>query len=179
MKLRFLILSSVVLFSYGLVSAQKIDIKDQGPEVGSIFPDFEYETLEGEKVTLASFSDKVLVINTWFVGCGGCKQEEPYLTQLTTEYKENPNVVFLAFAMSSPNKIQRYLDKNGDYGYQQVSLSRKEVLEKYTVIISPSHFIIKDGVLIAKYIGSPMIPNYSNLELFKEEIEKAIKGYEP
>lgn len=37
MKLRFLILSSVVLFSCGLVSAQKIDIKDQGPEVGSIF----------------------------------------------------------------------------------------------------------------------------------------------
>lgn len=156
------------------MSAQKIDIKDQGPEVGGIFPDFEYETLEGEKVDLASLSDKVIVINTWFVGCSGCKAEEPYLTKLTEQYKDNPNVVFLAFAMSSPNKIQRYLEKNGDYGYQQVSLSRKEMLDKYTVVISPSHFIIKDGVLIAKYIGSPMIPNYSNLELFKEEIKKAV-----
>jgi peroxiredoxin len=173
MKIKFLILSLSLILCCHLAFAQKINIEDQGPEVGSIFPDFEYETLEGEKVNLASLSDKVIVINTWFVGCSGCKAEEPYLAKLTEEYKDNDNVVFIALAMSSPNKIQRYLERNGDYGYHQVSVPRKEILEKYRVVISPSHFIVKNGVLIAKYIGSPMVPHYSNLELFKEEIGKA------
>ncbi|MCH7398766.1 redoxin domain-containing protein [Belliella sp. DSM 107340] len=175
MKIKFLILSMAFFLHSHFSSAQKIKIEDQGPEVGSMFPDFEYETLDGEKVALGSYSDKVVVINTWFVGCSGCKVEEPYLAKLTEEYKDNDSVVFIALAMSSPNKIQRYLERNGDYGYLQVSVPRKEILEKYRVVISPSHFIVKDGVLVAKYIGSPMVPHYSNLELFREEIEKAVK----
>ncbi|WP_373496157.1 peroxiredoxin family protein [Aquiflexum sp.] len=149
---------------------------NQGPEIEEVFPDFDYVTLAGNQVSLSSFSDKVVVINVWFVGCTGCKQEEPTLKKITDKYKDRDDVVFLAFAMSNPNKIEKYLQKNGDYGYQQISLTRQEVKEKFGVIISPSHFVIKDGILLSKFIGTPLIPYTSGLDLFQEGIGKAVKG---
>lgn len=174
---RIILIALTVLFlGLNIVYGQNTGLEDQGPQVGGEFPDFLYETLDGVEFDFSSIKGEVVVINIWFVGCTGCKQEEPYLKEVAQKYKHRGDVIFLGFAMSSPSKIRKYLDKNGDYGFHQISLTRKEVKEKFNVVISPSHFIIKDGKLLSKFIGAPLVPHTSALNLFQEELEKAILG---
>ncbi|MDR7128778.1 cytochrome oxidase Cu insertion factor (SCO1/SenC/PrrC family) [Algoriphagus sp. 4150] len=61
--------------------------------------------MEGNKTDYKDLKDKLIILNTWFVGCKGCKEEEENLKQLTEEFKDRKDIVFLSFAMSSPQKI--------------------------------------------------------------------------
>ncbi|HSF52276.1 MAG TPA: TlpA disulfide reductase family protein, partial [Algoriphagus sp.] len=143
----------------------------QGPPIDSLFPEFSYLTISGDSVDLKLLKEKVVVINIWFVGCKGCKQEEPYLKKITESHQDDSEVVFLGFCMSKPDKIIKYLEKNGEIGYQNISLSRDEVLERFDVVMSPTHFVIKAGVLKAKYTG-PIMPETKSLEWLSAEINK-------
>lgn len=56
--------------------------------------------------------------------------------------------------------------------------TRKEVKEKFGDIISPSHFIVKDGKLASKFIDSSLVPYLAYWDLLQVELEKTIKGFE-
>jgi peroxiredoxin len=150
--------------------AQPIDLENQGPTIGDRFPDFLYITIEGDTINSSELKNKIIVINIWFVGCKGCKQEEPYLRTLTEKYQRNEKFLFLGFCMSKASRIANYFERNQDFGYRSISLTRKEVEEKYNVISSPTHFIIKNGILMAKYTGP--LASLNTRKWFEEELKK-------
>jgi thiol-disulfide isomerase/thioredoxin len=49
-------------------------------------PAFELEDLSGNKVSLASYKGKALLINFWATWCGPCKLETPWLVELRNKY---------------------------------------------------------------------------------------------
>jgi hypothetical protein len=53
--------------------------------------------------------------------------------------------------MSKEQKVQKHFEKNGSFGYETALMERKEVEEKYGVYTSPTHFIVKDGILVEKF----------------------------
>jgi peroxiredoxin len=119
-----------------------------GLPIGTEFPEFEYVDLDGKKLEYSELKDKVIVLNTWFVGCSGCKAEEENLKELTSTLGDREDIVFLSFAMSSPQKIERYFSKRGDFGYRTASIDRKWINENFKIEMSPTHYIIKDGILV-------------------------------
>lgn len=147
---------------------EQIKSQTEGPELGEKFPDFEYQNLQGEVIHSEELKDKLVVINSWFVGCTGCKQEEENLRKLTQELSDYENIVFLSFAMSSPQKIERYFSKRGDFGYQTASVERKWLENNFKVRLSPTHFIIRDGVLVEK-ISMP-IADQQTFDWYKNRI---------
>lgn len=58
------------------------------PMVGKQAPDFTLEDLHGNKVSLASFKGKPLLINFWATWCGPCKLETPWLVDLSKKYAQ-------------------------------------------------------------------------------------------
>jgi len=144
--------------------------KDQslGLPIGSNFPEFDFIDLDGTKFEYADLKDKLIVLNAWFVGCTGCKQEEEFLKELTSDFKDRDDVVFLSFAMSSPQKIERYFSKRGDFGYKTASVERIWVIENFKIQFSPTHWIIKDGVLV-EFISMP-IATSQLLDWYKNRI---------
>lgn len=144
--------------------------KDQslGLPIGSNFPEFDYIDLDGTKFEYADLKDKLIVLNTWFVGCTGCKQEEEFLKELTSDFKDRDDIIFLSFAMSSPQKIERYYSKRGDFGYKTASVERKWVIENFKIQLSPTHYIIKDGILV-ELISMP-IATSQLLDWYKNRI---------
>lgn len=124
--------------------------KDQtlGLPIGSNFPEFDYVDLDGTKIENDDLKDNLIVLNTWFVGWTGCKYEEEFLKKLTSDFKDRDDIVFLSFSMSSPKKIERYFSKRGDFGYKTASVSREWVNETFKITLSPTHYIIKDGILV-------------------------------
>lgn len=119
-----------------------------GLSIGTEFPEFEYIDLDGNKLEYSDIKDKLIVLNTWFVGCTGCKQEEENLKKLTEELKDREDIIFLSFAMSSTQKIERYFSKRGNFGYKTASVDGAWVKENFKIELSPTHYIIKDGILV-------------------------------
>jgi hypothetical protein len=73
------------------------DFRIQGPSLGKQFPIETFQTLLGENINGDFFLGKTVVLNVWYVGCKGCKQEEPYLKLLTEKFQGNEEVFFWEF----------------------------------------------------------------------------------
>jgi thiol-disulfide isomerase/thioredoxin len=56
------------------------------PLIGKPAPDFTLEDLSGQKISLASYRGKAVMINFWATWCGPCKLETPWLVELRNEY---------------------------------------------------------------------------------------------
>ncbi len=54
--------------------------------VGKPAPAFTLENLSGQKVSLADYKGKALLINFWATWCGPCKLETPWLVELRNKY---------------------------------------------------------------------------------------------
>jgi len=119
-----------------------------GLKIGEKLTPFVLVDIEGDTISSAGFNDKLLVLNFWFVGCTGCKQEEPNLLKLTKEL-QNKNVEFISICKSSEARTNSYISKNGDFGYKVVSLKSKKGLEKIFKLVNPfpTHMIIKNGIV--------------------------------
>lgn len=182
-KMRKLLITFLCLIFHSICIGQSFNLSDpsqldsfislqksqtEGPELGSKFPEFDYLDLNGATLKSIDLQDKLVVINIWFVGCKGCKQEENNLRKLTQEFSDNEEIVFLSFSMSSPQKIERYYAKNEDFGYQTSSVERKWVESNFSIRTSPTHLVVKDGILVEKITAAIFNPQL--LDWFRDRI---------
>jgi thiol-disulfide isomerase/thioredoxin len=56
------------------------------PLNGKTAPDFELKDLNGNKVSLASYRGKAVLINFWATWCGPCRIETPWIVELRNKY---------------------------------------------------------------------------------------------
>ncbi len=56
------------------------------PLVGKPAPAFTLEDLKGNKVSLADYKGKAVLVNFWATWCGPCKLETPWIVQLREQY---------------------------------------------------------------------------------------------
>jgi len=141
-----------------------------GISIGENFPEYSFIDINGDKIDFKKIKDKLLVLNFWFVGCRGCKKEEPFLKQLTEEYKSNKNVIFISFCTTKHDLINKYILKHGDFGYKIISIpKRKEIKKKFKVKTVPTHYIIKNGIVVEN-INAPIF-NKNIMKEYKKIID--------
>jgi cytochrome c biogenesis protein CcmG/thiol:disulfide interchange protein DsbE len=56
------------------------------PLLGKPAPAFTLEDLKGNKVSLADYKGKAVLVNFWATWCGPCKLETPWIVQLRDQY---------------------------------------------------------------------------------------------
>lgn len=128
------------------------DFRPGGLNFTDDFPDFEYYDINGDNIKLSDLKDKLIVINFWFVGCVGCKQEEPYLRKLTEIFRDNSEISFISFCNSQPERARRYIKKFGFFGYKVIPFkSRRTILEKFKVKTYATHMIVKNGKIVETF----------------------------
>ena len=126
--------------------------------IGSEAPEFELETLTGEKVTLEQFEGKVVLLNFWATWCPPCKKEIPALDKMHSEHKSRGlEVVGVTLNSGTPEKIQQFVDNN-DMNYHILTGEQKYTMnlaKKYDNITGiPTTFVIdRDGVVRHKWVG--------------------------
>ncbi|GGE64877.1 peroxiredoxin [Pedobacter psychrotolerans] len=119
---------------------------------GDDFKGFKATDINGNKIDLREATGKVIVLNFWFINCPPCRQEIPQLNELVAEYKNNPNVVFLAIATDEKYDLQKFL-KTTPYDYNVVHNGRY-LASKYSVTLYPTHAIIdKNGKVKFSTVG--------------------------
>ena len=115
-------------------------------------PAGDLKMIDGSIKSFSDFKGSLLVINFWYINCGPCIVEMPYLNKLVDKYKDE-NIQFLALSFDSIPDIKDFLKKT-EFKYDQGSISRSFMYD-FTPV-SPAHFIVdKNGIIRDIIIGAP------------------------
>ena len=107
------IIGLTLLLSLSLNAQQSENIL----KLGSEFPGFELEELDGSKLSSSSLTGKVIFINLWFTSCVPCIEEMPELNKLAEAYKDK--VEFLSITFDDIEKVQAFL-KNKEFDFRHL-----------------------------------------------------------
>lgn len=70
---------------------------------------FSFSTIEGKRIDSKDLKGKIVVINIWATWCGMCIKEIPELNRLKEKYKNDSDIVFIAFSDEDLEKVKATL----------------------------------------------------------------------
>ena len=115
-------------------------------------PKEQFDMINGSIKSFSDFEGSMLVINFWYINCGPCIAEMPYLNKLVEKYKDD-NIKFLALSFDSKEDIKQFISEV-DFKYEQGKIERAFSYE-FTPV-APGHFIIDEsGIVKDILIGAP------------------------
>jgi cytochrome c biogenesis protein CcmG/thiol:disulfide interchange protein DsbE len=116
-------------------------------------PDFSLPPIEegrGEGLSDEDFSRGVHVVNIWASWCGPCRLEHPILMQLSADTRFD--LVGINYK-DIPENAQRFLGALGS-PFSRVGADRRGTTAiDWGVYGVPETFIVKDGIIIHKFVG--------------------------
>lgn len=140
---------------------------------GNVAPDFEYESLNGEMVSLSSLKGSVVYVDVWATWCGPCISEFPSYKALKKRLEDAKDVKWLYVSVDEAKDKEKwvnFLAKNELDGIQLFGGNGWDtsITEKYQIRGIPRYLLIdKDGK-----IHSSNAPRPSSGDIIYDEIQK-------
>lgn len=131
----------------------------RGTQLGNIAPEFELNSVKGEKVSFESLKGNPSVLVFWSYYCPVCEEEAPKINKLNAQFKEKGVQVVGINIGESDARVQGGIK---DFGIKY-TVARDEgskVTKQFGVIGTPTViFLDKDGVV--KYNGNELPEDYA------------------
>lgn len=99
-------------------------------KLGDYMGDYTVNDVDGNSYTFSELleSKKAIVLNFWFINCGPCQMEFPYLQTAYNSYSDDVAVIAINPVGDKASKIQKYAEQNnltipmveGDIAWQTV-----------------------------------------------------------
>jgi len=136
---------------------------------GDLAPNFELETLEGEKRKLSDFRGEPVMINFWATWCPPCKAEMPDMERFYKDHKVTIFSVNLTQQESNQKTVEKFVDTY-DLTFPIMLDKQIDVADTYLVQTIPTTYILdSEGKVFHKMIG-PM--NYDDMVAKFEEAKQ-------
>jgi len=171
-KLAYLLKMTQEQMNQGMEEVMKMQNDFEAKLKGKPFPDFTLTDLSGTTHTSESIKGKVVAINLWFTACAPCIHEMPELNKIVGEYKENEDVLFLAFALDPKSRVDKFLKKY-KFDYNIIPDSQEYITKKLNPPGYPTHIVLdKNSNVVFLFSGytpqaGEAIKSYINSELKK------------
>ena len=172
-KMAYLLKMTQEQMNQGMEEVMKMQNDFEAKLKGKPFPDFTLTDLSGTTHTSESIKGKVVAINLWFTACAPCIHEMPELNKIVGEYKENEDVLFLAFALDPKgSRLDKFLKKH-KFDYNIIPDSQKYITKKLNPPGYPTHIVLdKNSNVVFLFSGytpqaGEAIKSYINSELKK------------
>ncbi|MBI2282265.1 MAG: TlpA family protein disulfide reductase [Bacteroidetes bacterium] len=138
---------------------------------GQKIASFGERDMNGNKFVLKELQGKVVVLNFWFINCPPCRMEIPQLNELVTDYRQNPDVVFIAVALDEKYEIREFL-KTNPFLYNIIDGGRY-IASKYGITLYPTHVVLdREGKAVFHSSGLSM----GTVPWIKKSIEASLAG---
>lgn len=101
---------SLILDALQIVKQQpykkKLETLLKSQSKGKSVYNFELSNRYGNMIKLSDFRGKIVFLDFWFTGCGGCAFYFKHIvSKLEEHYKDNPNIVFLTVSIDTDKSI--------------------------------------------------------------------------
>ena len=113
--------------------------------------------LNGDPLTRDALKGKVVVVHSWFLGCGICHQYMPELVRVQQEFADNENVVFIGLTTDDADNLEnvcRFLAKYevtwpNAYGAAETIFGSGPELTGFKAEYFPGYWVIgRDGKVV-------------------------------
>lgn len=141
-------------------------------KTGQVIKPFKIRDINGKKLEAKDWAGKTLVFNYWFIGCPPCRAEIPELNRLALKYKDDPNVVFVAFALDGVSEVEDFV-KTNPFAYRLVA-NAADYAHQFNIHLYPTSVVIdKEGKVRFHYVSFVANgPYWINKNI--QEIEKGL-----
>ncbi|WP_044478615.1 TlpA family protein disulfide reductase [Paenibacillus antibioticophila] len=120
--------------------------------IGSHAPDFEGVNTNGEKIRLADYRGKVVVINFWASWCGPCVNEMPLINGVFQDHPDDVATLFVN-AGESKGTIKEFLTAH-QFEFPVLIDAAGKIAGAYSITGLPATYILnKDGAISQAIIG--------------------------
>lgn len=137
-KLIFLLI--LIIFVVPGLNAQTYDIID-----------FTADDMNGNKIKLSDFNDKVVILDFWATWCRPCREEIPNLIDIKNTFKnEKFEIISIALERGSGEKAVRFVKENKmNWVHITNREQTMELAKKYQIRYVPTVYVIKNGKIVA------------------------------
>lgn len=126
----------------------------EGIEVGNKAPDFEIETLSGEKVNLSDYKGKPVMLNFWATWCPPCRVEIPDMQKFHEKHEVEVLAVNLLDTEMKKGHVQQFVDEFG-MTFTVGLDGDGAVSNKYRINPIPTTYMIdSEGIIRHKSLGA-------------------------
>jgi thiol-disulfide isomerase/thioredoxin len=113
--------------------------------------DFNAVDINGNKIKLSEYKDKVVVLDFWATWCPPCRREIPNLVDIKNTFKNKPfEIISIALERGS---VEAAIEFVKEYKMNWVHIIDKEVGRKladdYKIMYIPTMYVIKGGKIVA------------------------------
>jgi len=142
-------------------------------EVGFKAPGFTVRNLKGQRVQLADYQGRVVILNLWATWCGPCRVEMPGLENLYRRFRsEGLEILAVSLDKGSTDPIQKFSDEY-QLSFPVLVDSDGQVEGLYNSFTIPTTYVIdKKGMVVAEVDGAK---NWESEETF-EALEYLLKA---
>jgi peroxiredoxin len=133
-------------------------------------PTFTLTDLNGNKISLADYKGKVVILDFWATWCGPCRIEIPGFVDLQERYRKDGLAVIGVAVDDGPDAVRQFY-KEFKMNYP-VAMGTETVTALYGGLPGlPTTFLIgRDGRIYAKHSGAV------DPEVFEEEVKELLSG---
>lgn len=137
------------------ITALNLLEKSNFMKAGTLAPDFQLQSLEGETVSLSDFKGKYVYLDFWATWCAPCIRSMIVMRELHEKYKEQ--VEFVSISLDQKAKKARSFVEKNEYSWTFLDFSNQpDIKTKYGIVAIPSYFIIDpEGKLLVSPGPSP------------------------
>lgn len=150
-------------------------VKDPEP-----VPSFTVQTLDGQTISTASLSHKVVLLNFWATWCPPCRAEIPDLIDLQNRYPDRLQIIGLSLDDGSADDVRQFVQKE-KINYP-IAIAPEKVQREFGGVFGlPTTFVLdEDGAVVQKHMGS-IDPHLVDLEirsLLGLRVKAKVEGFE-
>ncbi len=135
-------------------------------------PQFTLTDISGQKLSLADYKGKVVMLDFWATWCGPCRIEIPGFVELQNRYRDQGfAIIGISLDLAGPEVVQEFY-RQFKMNYP-VALGDDKLTELYGGIFGmPTTFLIgRDGRIYAKHVGA------MDVSVFEQEIKSLLDSH--
>ena len=137
--------------------------------LGKPLPNFDFTSLDGQKINAETTRDKIVAIKFWFTGCVPCVKAMPALNKLKESFQDRKDIVFLSLALNNEADLKKFLSKT-EFHFTTIGDKRDYILEELDVTAFPTYMLInKKGQVIKVVDKDKMLEDFLRIEADKDK----------
>ena len=159
----------VLLFATAVQADPYADMTVERPNAPVAAPSFALTDLSGVKVSLASLSGKVVLLNFWATWCGPCRTEMPGMERVWQRYHDHGlAIVAVSVDEGGEERINKFV-RRLNLSYPILLDPDSEIAELYGVSGLPASYLIdSEGRLVGRLEGSRVWDSPEGISLIEQ-----------